>query len=415
MLIYSRILGEAAPEAFHLTQEAPTVADLLAAVGASRNAFGRRVELHPLATQAAPATPLADLGIGHCDLVTVRAIGEPKPSTEPSAVPAVDTDALRVAPDKRRLSEYEEVTRWTQWEPPYHIDGDRPAHQVWDDDSTVLACADWNAYRTPDKLYYRTYTTKQSRAARAVETAFDFADKDGQLAAVGPARVALLRQVVGALQYPDWGLCVVHQQTTRFALSSWIAGATCFMMFDDLRHAQLYGHLALAYGAHFEGFDDPRPAWTEHPRFQSARRVTEELMATLDWGKAVITADLLTEPLLTTAAHALLTRDSLAAGDGLTPFVCRSIAEDKARHRDSAAAFLALVAGDEKHGTVNRELIGTWAADLLPRSYEAAVALAGSAAGLGEPFTWITRQLAEAGIEAPAIAEVPVTEMEVPA
>lgn len=406
MLIYSRILGEAAPEAFVLADDDPSVSDLLSRIGAARSAQGRLVTLDM--PDVLGTAKLADLGIGDGDLVDIRAVGEPNIDTTTPARPEIDAEALRVPTGgTRRLNEYEETTRLLQWHAPYHIDGDRPAHQVWTDDSTALRCTDWEAYRSPDKLYYRTYTTRQSRAGRSVATAFDFAAADSQVAAVSPERVDMLRNVLGSLQYPDWGLCVSHQHTTRFALSSWIAGATSFMMFDELRHAQLYGRLALAYSEHHDGFDDPGPAWMEGPQFQPCRRIVEEIMATLDWGKAIIMADIVFEPLHTAAAHALLTTGALAAGDSLTPFVCRSIDDDKIRHRESAAAFLRLVAGDERHGERNRELIGGWAADLLPRAHAAAVALLGFAdAGadpVGEAMTWVHAQFAESGITVPAV------------
>ena len=403
MLVYSRVLGEAAPEAFVLTEDDPTVADLMKTISGARSARGRVLEL---TVDGADDATLADLGIDDGDLVEVRALGEPRIETTPAPKPELDLDTVQVPPAKgRRLNEYEDVTQLLQWHGPFHIDGDRPSHKVWTDDSTELQCSDWESYRTPDKLYYRTYTTRQARAGRSVATAFEFAASDGQLAAVDPARVELLRNVVGVLQYPDWGLCVAHQNATRFALSSWIAGATSFMMFDELRHAQLYGRLALAYGEHYDGFDDPRPIWMDAPRFQPTRRIIEESMATLDWGKTIVLADLIVEPLLTTAAHALLTTGSLTSGDGLTPFVCRSIEDYKLRHRESAAAFLRLVCGDEAFGDLNRQLIAAWAGELLPRVRQAAVALLGdldATEPLAEPMAWITAQFSESRIDLPA-------------
>ncbi|GFG52453.1 hypothetical protein CQY20_28760 [Mycolicibacterium agri] len=406
MLVYSRVLGESAPEAFVLSNNDPTVGDLLEAISGARSAQGRIVELD--IDGAEDGVTLTELGIVDGDLVTVNAIGEQPVDTKPAQKPSLDLESVRVQMSKgRRLNEYEEVTQLLQWHSPFHINNDRPSHQVWSDDSTLLRCSDWEAYRTPDKLYYRTYTTRQARAGRTIATAFEFAETDKQLATVDPARVELLRHLVGQLQYPDWGLCVTHQHTTRFALSSWIAGATSFMMFDELRHAQLYGRLALAYGEQHEGFDDPRPAWMESPRFQPTRRVIEEIMATLDWGKAIVLADLVVEPLHTTAAHALLTKGSLSAGDGLTPFVCRSIEDDKLRHRESAVAFLRLLCDDETHGDHNRTLISEWVGDLLPRAYAASAALLGNgvnpAEALWEARTWIQAEFAESGIETAAL------------
>jgi Methane/Phenol/Toluene Hydroxylase len=405
MLVYSRVLDEAAPEAFVLPDDDPTVSDLLQRAAAAGSARGRLVELD--LEGAVADAKLRDLGIDDGDLVALRPIGEPKINTSPSTGPDLDPESLRMPnTDKRRLTEYEEVTRLLQWHEPFHIDGGRPSQTVWTGNSTTLSCSDWEAYRTPDKLYYRTYTTRQARAGRSVATAFGFAENDKQLASVDPARVALMRDVVGALQYPDWGLCVSHQNTTRFALSSWIAGATSFMMFDELRHAQMYGRLALAYGEHHDGFDDQRPAWMEAPRFQPTRRLVEEVMATLDWGKAIIFGDLFFEPLNTAAAHALLTTGSLSAGDGLTPFICSSIEDDKVRHRESAAAFLRLVCEDEAYGPANRDLIGDWVTELLPRALAAAETLLGDDGppdALDEATTWITAQLETVGIPFTAI------------
>jgi hypothetical protein len=402
MLVYSRVLGEAAPEAFVLTEDDPTVADLMKTLSGARSARGRVLEL---TIDGADETTLAGLGIDDGDLIEVRAIGDPKFDTTPAPKPALDLDAdWAPSPKGRRLNEYEEVTQLLQWHGPYHIQGDRPAHKVWTDESTELRCSDWESYRTPDKLYYRTYMTRQARAGRSVATAFEFAQTDGQLTKVDPARVALLRNVIGVLQYPDWGLCVAHQNATRFALSSWIAGATSFMMFDELRHAQLYGRLAMAYGAQYDGFDDPRPAWMDEPRFQPSRRIIEETMATLDWGKTIVLADLIVEPLLTSAAHTLLTTGSLTAGDGLTPFVCRSIEDDKLRHRESAAAFLRLVCHDPAFGDANRELVAAWAGELLPSVHGAAVQLLGdfhAVDALAEPVAWIVAQFGDAGIDLP--------------
>jgi hypothetical protein len=164
--------------------------------------------------------------------------------------------------------------------------------------------------------------------------------------------------------------------------------------------------LALAYGEHFDGFDDPRPDWMEEPRFQASRRLIEETLTNLDWGKTIVLADLVVEPLLTSAAHALLTTGSLAAGDGLTPFVCRSIEDDKLRHRESAAAFLRLVCSDDSFGKANRDLIESWVSVVLPQAHSAAVQFLGDfdvESALAEPVAWIIAQFAESGIDVTAI------------
>lgn len=364
MIVYARIIDESPPFAVPLEDDLATVSDLLELVRGVRAGGGRSLEL--LLDGADDDAKLADLGVTEGDLVHLRASGIEDPEAVlPHLVSALDFEALIEAPEPsaRRLSEYEEVTQLTQWRGPYHIDGGRPAQQIWSDDASVIRSTNWDGYRAPDELYYRTYVLKQSRADRAVSTVFRFAKESGQLARVSPEHVARMRILAGPLQYPHWGLCVVHQHTTRFAMSSWIAGATSFQMFDELRHAQLHGRLALEYSEIYEGFEDPNPTWMSEPSLQATRKLIEELMTVMDWGQAIILSGALIEPAITSVLQSLLTSDSLSAGDPVTPFVLQSIAEDKARHRQSTMRFVEMVSADPIFGTENLTHINGWVAD----------------------------------------------------
>lgn len=375
MLVYTQIAGESAPEAYLLSGPDATIGDLVAKVARSRAAAGRRL-LAPLAGDD-DASQLRHLGITEGDLIVLVADGAPVYElARPSGTQAILAASPTVRLSGVRLNEYEELTQLLQWHAPYHIDADRPSHQVWSEESTELRCSNWDAYRSPDKLYYRTYVNGQAKAERAVRTAFEIAEEGAQLQSVAPDRVERLRGILPALRYPDWGLCMLHQHATRFALSSWVAGATDFMMFDELRHAQLYGRLALAYEEAHGGFDDAGDLWMSGVGLQPARRLIEELVTVLDWGTATLVAGLIVEPHLTATVHAILESGSLQAGDGLTPFVCASIRHDKLRHRDGAVALTELLCHDGRFGAGNRRVVQTLCADWLPRSRAAAQGLA---------------------------------------
>lgn len=402
MLVYTMVDGESSPEGFLLPDENATVRDLLTMAGTARSAKNRQLAM--LVDGAEPAARLVDLGITNGELVRLRATGKPQPdrivgteADEPVAPVGEDTNADKVRSrrgSRRRLSEYEELSQLLQWHPPYHMNGvARPSYEVWTDKSTMLRSSDWDSYRAPDKLYYRSYTALQSKADRAVHVAFDFANEDGMLAGVDSEHVERMRELIGALQYPEWGLCMLHQHATRFALSSWIAGATEFMMFDELRHAQLYGRLALAYGEAHGGFGAGHEQWMSSSRFQPVRQLTEEMLALLDWGQGIVVADVLFEPVLTAAVRAALTAGSARSGDSLTPFVCRSIETDKARHRADARAFLQLVCQDETHGEANRALVREWSSQWVPRIIAAGHALAGDSPSADEAIDSVLSQL----------------------
>jgi hypothetical protein len=379
------VAGETAPEGLTLPGESPTVGELLERLRTARTTKKRNLTL-PFSYDVAGQS-LREVGINDGDLIVVAAAGEPVPdqvadrptlSAEPEA--AAEPAGRRRRP--RQAPEYEQLTRDLQWHAPYHVDGNaRRSWEVWDQRNTVLRSQDWEAYRAPDKLYYRTYTARQAKADHAVSTAFEFAASDRSISRVDKEHVEQIRGFLGTLGFTDWGLCILHQHATRFALSSWLAGAAQFVMFDQLRHAQLYGRLNLAYGEAHEGFGDGRgrEQWLDEPRFQPVRRLVEELLALLDWAQGMITADLVFEPVYTAVVHALLNERSVRSGDELTVFVTHSIANDKQRHRADASALLDMLVADPVHGQHNRALVQRWAQEWLPAVADALVAFTGDA------------------------------------
>jgi hypothetical protein len=414
MLVYVRIEGETPPEAVLLPKNTATVQELIDQLAGRRSVAGRNVRLLP--PGGLPETQLQQLGIKDGDLVSVAVDGPAQPERAAAAPDEAASSeeagtengaTPRRRGERRRLSEYEEVTRLLQWHPPYHMDGGaRPRYAVWADANSALLSGDWDAYRAPDKLYYRTYTTQQAKADRAVSTAFEFAGETDALAHVDAARLDRLRELIPALQYPEWGLCIANQYVTRFAMSSWIAGAAEFMMFDELRHAQLYGRLGLAFDEAHGGFDQGRERWMSAARLQPMRRVIEEYMALLDWGQSFIVGGLIVEPLLTEAAGAVLTDGAVRAGDWLVPFACQSILNDKRRHRADVEAFVTMVTQDPEHGPGNVALIDTWCQLWKPQTTDAVRQLAGDSPAVLEAIAnaeaWISDKLSHPAIAVPA-------------
>ena len=232
MLVYTAIAGEAPPEAFVLEGPEPTAEDLLDCARRARSAMNRAVTL---LDGSSPNGRLSELGIGEGDLVLLRAHGAAKPETHAGDFASNEVGATQPGSDlpgpsssrrRKRLTEYEEVTQLLQWSGPYHTDGSvRPLYQVWSEEDSAVRCSDWDAFRSPDALHYRTYVAMQAEAERAVQAAFDFTAVSEQLESVDVSRVTALSRILPALHYLEWGACINYQHATRFAMSSWIAGA----------------------------------------------------------------------------------------------------------------------------------------------------------------------------------------------
>jgi hypothetical protein len=379
MLVYFYVRGEGPPEAEAFRDGGISLAEVEERIGSMVGLRNRSFEVVVSGTVINDKTrTLQQLGISEGDLVELVPGAEVKTRTNTdvpraTATPPDDGAPTRKADDGqksasrgRRLDEYEEVTRLLQWTAPYHVDGSaRPSYQVWSSENTALKSVDWNAYRTPDRLQYRTYVGRHASSDTSLDAAFDFALRTQALTKIDAARIDWLREVVPVLQYPEWGLCVIHQHVTRFALSSWIAGATEFQMFDEFGHAQVFGRLSIVLGEAHGGFDNGRELWMTKPSAQGLRRNVELILATLDWGEEMIAADVLLDPILNEAVGRMLTEHALEQRDPLTPFIWDNIAQDESRHTESALEFLRLLCEDSKYSEENRAtiqaLLNKWA------------------------------------------------------
>lgn len=393
-LLYFHIEGAAPPESHVFHEPDISVDTLRKAVADMVGLRGREfdVVIDDRVIES-PSTLLSSLGVRHADLIRLVPKGEPRPPKHDStqaeaasaangAISAHDLGGRQEPP----RDEYEEMTEKLQWSAPFHVDGRvRERYRVWATESTQLRSSDWDAFRAPDRLYYRSYVRQQAESDSAVTAGFDFARRRGSLLTqLDPGWTDQLREVLPALQFPEWGLCVIHQHVTRFALSSFIAGATEFQMFDEMRHAQLFARLTLTFDEHFGDFDRGKELWLHAEHFQPLRRVVEQLLATLDWGEEIIAADVLLDPLLARAVDQILLGQAPAIPrpDLLTQVVWGAIEQDEERHRSSGLAFLNMVADDPRFGETNRAQVQAWLDRWAPEIIEAVQRLS---VGLGGP------------------------------
>jgi len=283
--------------------------------------------------------------------------------------------------DVRRMpSEYELVTQGQNWTlrpnraAAFEQNPSSPAN-LWFltyRDQSPLHAADWNAFRDPAALTYRSYVTLQSDAETKMRGILEtHADQDAD-AALDPRSVALL----GLLFTPSRYLCHGFQQAQAYvgfmAPSPYITSAASFATADFLRRVTTIAYrtreLQLAWPGSGIGAAE-RSVWEDHDGWQPARQAIEYALVSYDWGEAFTALNLV---LLPTLDNVLLTQLGAAAksgGDDLTWLLTSFLAEDS-RRRDRWSRALADLAVTQRPD--NRAVLGRWVSRWSSRADEAA-------------------------------------------
>ena len=285
---------------------------------------------------------------------------------------------------QRRPNVYDEVTSHIQWgetfrgrfpELPseganYHF----PEHYklgYWDPSKTQWRFDDWEAFRDPSQLTYRSYHEVQHQREYALTSVLDAARSSRALTDFDAEWLATLRSFFGVLRFAEWGVSMVCQYVSRFAINAQITNCALLESFDELRHTQRIAEWTRDLETVHGGFGDYRRQWIEAPAFQPLREYLERACVVRDWGEAVLATNIVLEPLLQPVQHALMTEVAHQHGDSVLPFFSESLQLDEQRHWAWARALAEMVHADDHNVHLTQAWVDTW----YPRAHDAVAEL----------------------------------------
>jgi hypothetical protein len=297
-------------------------------------------------------------------------------------------DHAYITPRRRRLSEYEAVTCYTQPGPDaFDIEGwftlgPGPEHRTaWRKESTRLVHPHWWDFRDPSQQWQRTYVRMQAEQERSIERATEDAASAGAFA---DADAAWLQDIVAGhyriWSFFEYALFRAFAVGSREALSDTLGNVLCFQGFDHMRHAQAAVLYLMALEESVEGFRDQgaKERWLDDPAYQPMRALAERLMlSTDDWGELAVAVNLVVAPVLAEMSMSqLVRRGGPHRGDSVTPFIVSTTERDRRRNLAYTEELVRMVTAESVEGhAANRDTIVEWIDAWTPPVLEAARAL----------------------------------------
>ena len=277
-----------------------------------------------------------------------------------------------LASRRRKPSEYEIVStnlHYTTDRPdaPFELDPNFPM-ALWfktNRNASPLTHPDWNAFRDPDEMVYRTYNMLQDGQENYVHGLFDqFSERghDSMLEASWARHLARLytpaRYLFHTLQMGSAYLC-------QIAPASTISNAATYQTADSLRWlthtAYRTKELSKSFGDLGFGMGE-RAIWETDPAWQGLRELVETGLATYDWGEHFVAMNLVARPAVEEAVLRGLGQTARHNGDTLLGLVCDAQLLDADRHRRWTAALVKMAL--EVEG--NRAVLAGWLAKWAP-------------------------------------------------
>ncbi len=285
--------------------------------------------------------------------------------------------------DVRRMpSEYEIVTHAQNWntragKSSVFEQNPSSAGNLWFltyREHSPLRADNWEGFRDPDKIAYRSYVNHQATAQTKLDGVLEaYGDADATLT---PAQVELLGSAFTPSRYLVHGFQQAEAYLGFIAPSSYITSAAGYANADFLRRVTVvaYRTRSLQIAQPDSGIgENERHIWEHSAAWQPARKAIERALIAYDWGEAFTSLNLVLGPTLDDVLIRQLGQVSRANGDEQTWLISGLLDEDS-RRRERWSAALARYAFEQRE--TNEKPLRKWIDRWSVMADDAAEALA---------------------------------------
>ena len=260
---------------------------------------------------------------------------------------------------------------------------------------TALKHADWNAFRDPEEVVYRTYNLMQDGQETYVFGLFDQFNEREHDKALDPRWAGTLARLYTPARYLFHTLQMASAYVGQVSPASTITNCNYFQMADSLRWLSHTAYRTRELSQVFadKGFGvDERRYWEEDPAWQGFRELMEKALTVWDWGEAIVVLNLVVMPAVEEAVLRRLGEAARHNGDTLLGLLTDAQLIDAARHRRWTAAFVAMALQTPGNLALIQSWIAKWE-PLADRAIDAYCAALPDVPGAAEAAKAATRDL----------------------
>ncbi|WP_456406728.1 aromatic/alkene monooxygenase hydroxylase subunit beta [Thiolapillus sp.] len=271
-----------------------------------------------------------------------------------------------LAGNRRRPSEYEIVSTNLHYhmdnpDNPWELDPDIPMAKWYRKyrNESPLKCDDWDKFRDPDQLIYRTYNLLQDGQETYVTGLFDQFSDRGHDQMLEEAWVATLARLYTPARYLFHALQMGSSYIHQMAPASTITNCATYQTADGLRWMThtAYRTRELANSYPNAGFGErEREIWEQDAAWQGFRELAEKALIAWDWGEAFVAINLVLKPAVEEALLVQAGDIARSQGDTLLGLLTQAQMRDAERHRRWASALVKMALETEG----NKEVLQGW-------------------------------------------------------
>lgn len=281
---------------------------------------------------------------------------------------------------RRKPSEYEIVSTNLHFstdnpDAPFELDPDFAMARWFKQhrNASPLKHPDWNAFRDPDEMVYRTYNLQQDGQETYVLGLFDQFSARGHDAMLEPAWAGSLARLYTPMRYLVHALQMGSAYLTQMAPASTISNCATYQAADSLRWLTHTAYRTRELGTAFGGLGfgrDERAYWEGDAAWQGWRELLERALVAWDWGESFVALNLVTRPAVEEAVLRGLGQAARQHNDTLLGLLADAQLVDAQRHRRWTGALVRMAL----EVPANRAVVEGWLAKWVPLADRAIVA-----------------------------------------
>ncbi len=275
-----------------------------------------------------------------------------------------------LAARKRKPSEYEIVSTNLHFhtdnpDAPFELDPDFAMARWFKThrNASPLAHPDWNAFRDPDEMVYRTYNILQDGQENYVFGLFEEFSARGHDTMLDAAWAGTLVRAYTPLRYLVHILQMASAYLSQMAPASTISNCATYQAADSLRWLTHTAYRTRELSRTFadRGFaTDERRYWENDNAWQGWRRLVETALVAWDWGESFVAFNLVIRPAIEEAVLRGLGEAGRHNGDTLLGLLTDAQLTDAQRHRRWCSALVKLMLEHPGNVDVLRAWVARW-------------------------------------------------------